>query len=453
MISNPQPHSREVEQTVLSCLIRKPNDRGRGKKALSKDDFYDSRHQYLFDEIIEGNADLVGIKTNLEMKGLLEKAGGQQYLMDLAVKSSTTAELETYIAKVAELSNRRKLICLAQGLIDNASKASSEDLAKDLRKGIQDIELRDQFGFRSGVAIENVYTPERCLKEYASHIENLKRNRFRTGIPEIDKRIRGVAAGETLFFQARTASFKTALLQNLLINYIQHSSWGAVFFSIEMPIPSVTERYHEIIQGSTGRDIEAHYSQEGALPFKAQLEKDFIKKLKGLYIVPTRVSISDIAAYTKLIEKEYKTKIGVIGIDYLGLMEGPGQGEYEIVSRLARGTKNMAKRLNIPVIVIAQTSRRAGSGDVEISLDMGRGSGAVEEAADFVLGLWQVERERSMMEDSEPEYDLICRILKNRKGPKGSRWKLDLDPTNLRIGPDAESWEPPKKTRAKSYDG
>ena len=41
------------------------------------------------------------------------------------------------------------------------------------------------------------------------------------------------------------------------------------------------------------------------------------------------------------------------------------------------------------------------------------------------------------VEDDETKYDLICKILKNRKGPKGSRWLLDLDPANLRIGPDA----------------
>jgi replicative DNA helicase len=134
-------------------------------------------------------------------------------------------------------------------------------------------------------------------------------------------------------------------------------------------------------------------------------------------------------------------------------MDGPGQGEYEIVSRLARECKGLAKMLNLPVIVISQTSRKAGAGDVEISLDMGRGSGAIEESADFVLGLFQVERDRLSIEDREPDHDVICKILKNRKGPKGSRWRLDLDPSNLRIGPNAKPWEPPKKVSNKGYDG
>jgi replicative DNA helicase len=187
----------------------------------------------------------------------------------------------------------------------------------------------------------------------------LKENRFITGIHEIDRRIRGVAGGEVLVWLARAATFKTAILQNELKGYTQHSAWGAVFFSIEMPIASVTERYHQIVHGSAGRDIEEIYitSKNGTSQIKEALEAKFIEELENLFIIPAKVSISDVASYVKLIEMEYKTKIGVIGIDYLGLMEGKGQGEYEIVSKLARDCKGLAKLLDLPIIVVAQTSK------------------------------------------------------------------------------------------------
>jgi replicative DNA helicase len=280
---------------------------------------------------------------------------------------------------------------------------------------------------------------------------SLRKNRFITGISEIDKRIRGVNGGEVLFIIARAGSFKTALLQNMLLNYIKNSAWGALFYSLEMPIASLTERYHEIVQGSSGREIEEIYksTENGASVVKESLEQSFKESPKNLFIVPTRVSILDIEQYIQLTEKKFQIKIGVIGIDYLGLMDGPGKNEYEIVSQLAKDIKNLAKKINLPIVVLAQTSRKAGSGEVEISLDMGRGSGAIEEAADFVLGMFQIEKEKLMIEGDELEYELICKILKNRKGSKGSRWKLDLDPTNLRIGAEAEKWEPPKKRKNK----
>jgi replicative DNA helicase len=458
MIEKPQPHSVEAEQAILCSMLINPGCRHDAKKTLCAKDFYSERHQYIFPAIIEqdGTADLISIKESLTQEGLLEKAGGEQYLMSLVNVVSTSAGIQHYINIVKEASLKRQVVAISQNVIEKASSSmTSEELVTYLRKSLSAIDIRDQHEYRAGVDISNVYTPERCLQEYSDYIHTLRQNRFITGVHEIDRRIRGVGGGELLFWIARAGSFKTAMLQNLLKNYIQHSAWGAVFFSIEMPISSVTERYHEIIQGSAGKDIEEIYStsQDGSLQIKEALESNFIKDLQNLFIIPTKVSISDVAAYVKLIEKEYKTKIGVIGIDYLGLMDGPGQGEYEIVSKLARDCKGLAKFLHLPVIVISQTSRRAGAGDVEISLDMGRGSGAIEESGDFVLGLFQVERERLSIENDQSEYDLICNILKNRKGPKGSRWKLDLDPTNLRIGPDAVPWEPPKKQNQRAYDG
>ncbi len=292
---------------------------------------------------------------------------------------------------------------------------------------------------KSRVDMSNVYDSARMIEEYKAYIKTLKQNRFITGIRQIDKRIRGVAGGEVLTIIARSGSFKTAMLQNLLKNYIDHSSWASVFFSLEVPVASLTERYLEILDGCTGREVEQLFSDPSEANIQLIAENSYKHDLDKLFVIPTRVSLSDIGSYVQLIEKERNVKVGVVGIDYLGLMEGPGASEYETVSRLSIGLKSTAKLLNIPVVVLAQVSRKGASGNTEISLDMGRGSGAIEEAADFVLGLWQA--------GDEDEKELICKILKNRKGPVGSRWKLDLIPHTLQIGPNAEKYELPKNAR------
>ncbi len=311
-----------------------------------------------------------------------------------------------------------------------------QTIVKSVSRYSPEISLKNRYR----VDISNVYDSARMIDEYQEYIKNLKQNRFITGIDEIDKRIRGVAGGEVLTIIARSGSFKTAMLQNLLKNYIQHSVWAGGFFSIEMPVASLTERYLEILDGSTGKEVENLFRDESQADIKQAAISQFVKDLERLFIVPARVSLSDIAAYVQLIEREKNIKIGVIGIDYMGLMDGPGVSEYEIISRLSVGLKSTAKLLNIPVIVLAQVNRKGGGGTNEISLDMGRGSGAIEEAADFVLGLWQAENDTG-------DKDLICKILKNRKGPVGSCLKLDLIPQTLQIGADAEKYESPKNAK------
>ena len=68
-----------------------------------------------------------------------------------------------------------------------------------------------------------------------------------------------------------------------------------------------------------------------------------------------------------------------------------------------------------------------------------------------MLGLWQVERElgpQAEFMSDDPEFDLICKIIKNRKGPKLSMWRLDLDPRTLRIGKGAERFDPDDNKRS-----
>lgn len=442
MTPPPPPSNLEAEQAVLCACLLNNAVIPKVQTLLEPKDFYRTSHQVIYQAIIElhdmqGEVDLITLKDHLGKKHLLEKVGGEDYLMSLSEHASTSGGYKYWCNILSGLSTRRKIINLCQDTI-----AASMELSKEVHailsaheRQISELENKDP-KYQRGVHISNVYTADRMIQDYADYIDHLKKNRFITGIYQIDKQIRGVAGGETLFIIARAGSFKTALLQNLLKNYINHSSWGATLFEIEMPVASLTERYMSMIQGSPAKEIEEIYSTstEGVNIFRKEFDESFIKELANLYIVPTKVSIPQISKYIKLIEQSFKVKIGVIGIDYMGLLDGPGRGEYEIVSILARDCKTMAKELNLPVIVLCQTSREGGGdGDKEITLSAGRGSGAIEEAADFVIGLFQ---------DGD---DLIAKILKNRKGPKGMRFKLDLDPSNFRIGHEATTWEPPKK--------
>jgi len=327
----------------------------------------------------------------------------------------------------------------------NQHNVSSQSKRENVNDSTHEIKRR--------VDISNVYTAGQMLQSYRKYMADLENNQFKTGITQVDHKIRGVAGGEVLTIIARAGAYKTAMLQNMLFNYTKRSKYASLFFSIEMPVPSVTERYLQILGKETGRGIEGIYKSNNPHHVKI-MEDQFKEDLNRVFVVPIKISLSDIGSYVSIIESEHNVKVGVIGIDYLGLIDGPGQNEYEIVSRIARGAKDAAKLLNLPVIILSQVSRKGGDGEIEISLDMGRGSGAIEEGADFILGLWQEQKDSRdcVPQQNEPidEYDLICRILKNRKGPKGSRWKLELDPACFRIGSDATPHEP-KQNRGKGF--
>lgn len=436
------PQNIEAEQSVIGACLVNPKIITQVAAVLSPADFYSTAHQDIFCGMTElkQTCDVVTLRN-----WLISHGHKTETLADLIDIVSTSAGWRHHADIVKDCAIRRQIKQQCQMTIqqvDDPTIVTDEILAKT-RNNFNSLSIQDQFEYRQGVDISNVYTAEKCLQEYSEYIGKLKHNRFLTGISEIDKRIRGVSGGEVLYIIARAGAFKTATLQNLLKNYVNNSAWKAALFEIEMPVAAITERYHEIINGITGREVEEFYTSEveGVESHRKALEEQFMEALKGLYTIPTRVSIKDIAEYVRLIEREHKEKIGVIGIDYLGLMEGEGKNEYEVVSKLATQIKGMAKLLDIPVIVLTQTSRKGEEGATEIEMSFARGSGAIEESGDFVFGLYKAERETALTTG----FDIICKILKNRKGPTGQRFMLDLDPETLRLGPDARLYEPPKK--------
>jgi hypothetical protein len=319
---------------------------------------------------------------------------------------------------------------------------------KDLVKTVNSISKYDHKADKPKVDISNVYDPARMLEAYRDHIKSITKNRFITGIAPIDSLIRGVAGGEVLTWLARSSLFKTAILQNQLKNYVQNSAWGAAFFSIEMPVESLTERYFAILDGCTGGEVEQMYLDSAMDSSRIAAENQFKQDLKNLFVVDTIISVSDIPKYVRLIQDTYEVKIGVIGVDYLGLIQGPGHTAYETVSRIAKELKQTAKKLNLPVVMLCQASRRAGEGDIEITMDMARDSGGIEESADTILGLYKVESESSVVVgDDAPQHDLICKVLKNRKGPSGSQWRLNMNPNNFQLSHDADPYTPKRQNK------
>ena len=112
-------------------------------------------------------------------------------------------------------------------------------------------------------------------------------------------------------------------------------------------------------------------------------------------------------------------------IDYLQLMQSAGSGHSwsnesrtQAVSDISRMLKIMAKELNVPVICLSQLSRANESRqDKRPMLSDLRESGAIEQDADVVIGLY---RDGYYNKECENPNLAEAIILKNRKGQTGT---------------------------------
>lgn len=358
--------------------------------------------------------DFVSVSGLLNNRKELEQAGGAKYLLELCDFTPTSANADYYIARVRDAYLRRQpgimqFRKIAGGFWD--SEKPLADICDELRAAAVGL-AGEVMNTKAG----ELLTWQDRQRRYSDYIKDIDRLRFLTKFPPVDDLLRGCAPGEVITLAAYSGTFKTALLYWLLLQNAMATGLYYIFFSLEMSAAKLFERETMQTIGLTGRQVERAYRDGRAL-----VEHEAAKKL--IVVDRSRLSLEKIGAFVEQARLKFG-EVGGIGIDYLGLVAAPGRDPYERIQHTAIETKNLAKSLNVPVVMLSQTSRAYAPGQRrEMEADAAKGSGDIEAAADFMLGLWQSEDKR-----------LLLKILKNRNGPAGNIFEIGLDRSCLRFG-------------------
>jgi replicative DNA helicase len=160
-----------------------------------------------------------------------------------------------------------------------------------------------------------------------------------------------------------------------------------------------------------------------------------IKKFSSLPIFiddTTNISTQSIRLKLKKILFE-QTKIGLIVIDYLQLMQNSKskiENRVQELSQITRSLKSIAREFNIPVIALSQLSRNVETRiNKRPQLSDLRESGSIEQDADLVLMLFR-ENYYNFKKEQQDLAEII--IAKHRNGPMGTI-QLKFDPNCIKF--------------------
>lgn len=124
----------------------------------------------------------------------------------------------------------------------------------------------------------------------------------------------------------------------------------------------------------------------------------------------------------------------VICLDYLGYWARSFKGEeYQRLSDAVMNLKGLAKELRIPFIVPHQVNRSSKDGE-EFAADAARGSGVIEETADFMMAIWSADNALAR-DESEKNGHVKMKILKSRHGGRGQVIPFQFAPLTLAMVP------------------
>lgn len=413
------PSSLEAERSVLGALMLDERALDLVTPIVGPRDFYSEAHANVFTALCDLKnggrpLDVLLLKHELERRHLLEAVGGPVALAEITDSVPSSANVEHYARVVRELALRRALIqaCHATARDAFERRVPTDELLDVAQRRL--FELADRRRGRGSVRIQD------ALAELFARLEQIRAGTvtdqgIATGYPDLDKLTRGFDRGALVVLAARPSVGKTTAA----LNFIRHQGLAGErphLFSLEMGVRGPTEN---LLCGEAR--VEAYRLRGGVVD--AIEERELLKAAAALE--PTGITFDGDPTLTCM---EFRSKARravaegatILYVDYLQLMTGsdPRAIREQQVSEISRTLKAVARELAVPVVALAQLSRKVEDRpDHKPKLSDLRESGSIEADADVVLLLHRPEVHKPDDENLQGLAQVL--VAKNRNGPTG----------------------------------
>lgn len=403
------------EEAVLGILFRNPD-------AITKHDV-DERH------FVKWNAAIVAIKQvaakgeEIDILSVAQCMGNNGLLMTLneIMQHSTgaLANLQKYLdglrdiwrseqlrnslsVAVAELGNGGEVDTVVNQLMQSTLKAASSETRK------------------------NNYTMKEAMSEFYDKLEQTFDARdlggigIKTGLTDLDRALGGLHPSDMIIVGARPGMGKTAWAVSVMVNMAKENR-RVGFVSSEMSAAQVMLRITSLDSSVAGHKLRDANLDEHDWALLTASTNRLANLDVRIYDKPA-VTVADVMLQSKawMIDGG----LDVLVIDYLTRVKPvKASGNQTLdVGDVATSMKNIARTLNIPVIVLAQLNRDAANKrPVMANL---RDSGIIEQEADQILLLYRDE------ENETNPAEII--IEKNRHGESMTRVMCHFDKETMR---------------------
>jgi len=442
MASRQLPHNLDAERAVLGALLVAPEHLSEAVDTLTPGDFYRDAHGVIFNRIRHLSErstaiDFVTLKDGLVAAGELDDVGGPAYIAELADGLPRATNLAYYVGIVREKALRRRLILASRRVERDAydGDLTVEALIEQTETGI--------LAVGQELVGADFITASDWVRDTITHIETLANDRrevtgISTGFKDLDRMTRGWQPGDLVIVGARPAMGKTSWMLQVALHAAATSPVG--IFSVEMATRALGMRAFSVTGHINGmRLLTGRLRSEDYARIAASME--YLAGLKLAIDDSPIVTLMQIRAKARRLKARHG--LSLLLIDYLQILEPPGgkrRAENRTIelAQMSRGLKQLAKELQIPVIVLSQLSRQVESReDKRPRLADLRESGAIEQDADVVLLLHRPEYYQATPRDEDIGKAEVI-IAKHRNGPTGtvhlrfSREMMRFDDLELR---------------------
>ena len=415
------PQNQDAERAILGAVMLDRDAIGIALESLETGDFYRVEHRTVFQvmcELYENDQAIDGITVaeELEKRNMLQKVGGNDYLADILAGTATAANVAYHARIVRDKSILRRLIHVSGEISGDAFEATkdTDDILDTAQTKIYNIAENRQ--------TQAFFSVKDVVPETFRRIDEASRNKsditgLATGFQELDQRTAGLQNSDLIIVAARPSMGKTALALNIAYHAAVNEETPVAFFSLEMAKEQLCMRLICASGGFNNHDLRRGQIKPEDWP---KLTEACSRLSDAPIFIDDSSGISVLEMKAKARRLKQQHNIGLIIVDYMQLMTGPGRAEnrQQEISVISRNLKGMAKDLDVPVMALSQLSRAVESrGDHKPLLSDLRESGSIEQDADVVLFLFREEYYKPDDESVKNRATVI--IGKQRNGPIG----------------------------------
>ena len=409
-------YSDEAEHALLGALMLDGELFDSITASVTTADFHDPENAALFQVMLDLHATGAPVDpvTLHDFKPYLPSGGSTiAYAGELARNTPSTANWKAYARTVTERAVLRRLVDAADAVRDSANEnrpvaeiiASAQQAMADLRDldtGEPDYKRMDEVVTRNIDIID-------------AKFNGAIQSGLSTGLVDLDKLIRGLRKKTVTIVAGLPGSGKTTLgLQ--IAQHIACTGLGVgMVFSLEMPEEELGNRALASLGSVDLQVLDNGQLQDEDWPRLTSAVSKIMDK--PLYVSDkSGLTVARIRSICRQVKRKHG--LDVVVIDYIGLIgsDGKALNRTAELGKISTGIVNIAKELDVPVILLAQLNRDSTKrpGKKPIASDL-RDSGQIEADAHCII---LVHRDMDSEEGQNGATELL--MPKCRHAPVGS---------------------------------
>lgn len=405
-------HDKELERTVVGTLIQRRYAMDETAEILTDDCFWDEGHKEIYRAVRSiydrGELpDVTLVSTELRRNGTHVGVGE---VVAIAMEAPVV-NLVPHALVLRDMSVRRQLF---------EAGTRVRQAALDETLGVDEVyaEAKESLDGIFGAETHRCVTLEDTYRELQEHIlANMGRPEgliygTPTGFPELDRN-GGLCGSDLTVIGAETSQGKTSLAMALTVSALANGV-PVAFYSMEMTPQQLTARIAAMVSGVSSKRQLYDRLEHGELQLMDAMMDGLDRRL--LHIDDRATStVESISMSIRGMVRRHGVKGAVI--DYLQLMKSGDRrlNQEQTAAHIARSMKNLAKELDIWIVLISQL-RRDDQNPVP-TMSRLRDSGQIEEAADNILLIYRPRDGRNYpapFTDVPTQHTALVKMAKGR---------------------------------------